>query len=100
MLSVSGLKQSGKLWVIENVPGSPLREPITLCGGMFGLRSYRHRLFESSEPLKVPEHKPHIVRVNRRGENRRGTLEQGWISDDYRGTWGRIVVWKRWGLIG
>lgn len=34
----------GKPWVIENVPGAPLRDPIVLCGPMFGLRTYRHRL--------------------------------------------------------
>lgn len=64
-------------WVIENVPGSPLRNPVVLCGGMFGLRSYRHRLFESSEPLTAPEHTPHTVRVNRRGENRREHWNNG-----------------------
>jgi len=71
------LTRSGKPWVIENVPGSPLREPIVLCGGMFGLRAYRHRLFESSEALTAPEHKPHTVRVNRRGENRREHWNNG-----------------------
>lgn len=71
------LTRSGTPWVIENVPGSPLREPIVLCGGMFGLRAYRHRLFESSERLTAPEHKPHTVRVNRRGENRREHWNNG-----------------------
>lgn len=36
-------------WVIENVPGAPLRAPVILCGTMFpGLKVYRHRLFECS----------------------------------------------------
>ena len=48
-----------KPWVIENVEGSPLIDPITLCGGMFGLGTYRHRLFESSIRLTEPEHRPH-----------------------------------------
>jgi len=65
------LQASGKPWIIENVPGAPLRDPITLCGAMFGLRSYRHRLFESSVRLIAPPHPRHAVRVNRRGENRR-----------------------------
>lgn len=65
------LQAAGVTWVIENVPGAPLRKPIVLCGAMFGLRSYRHRLFECSKALKVPEHPKHVVRVNRRGENRR-----------------------------
>ena len=33
-------------YVIENVPGSPLDNPLMLCGTMFGLRVLRHRLFE------------------------------------------------------
>lgn len=71
------LQASGKPWIIENVPGAPLRDPITLCGAMFGLRSYRHRLFESSVPLIAPPHPKHAVRVNRRGENRREHWENG-----------------------
>jgi DNA (cytosine-5)-methyltransferase 1 len=53
---------AGVPWVIENVPGAPLRNPIVLCGSMFGLRSSptrylrRHRLFEMSHPpLVVPQ---------------------------------------------
>ena len=65
------LNAAGLPWVIENVPGSPLRNPVMLCGAMFGLRAYRHRLFESSKALTVPPHPKHSVRVNRRGENRR-----------------------------
>src|SRR5690606_6239024 len=38
------LESIGLPWVIENVPGAPLRDPVTLCGAMFGLRTYRHRL--------------------------------------------------------
>jgi len=34
--------------VIENVPGSPLVDPLILCGSMFGLGVRRHRLFESN----------------------------------------------------
>lgn len=40
------LKHSGKPYIIENVPGSPLLDPIMLCGTMFGLNTIRHRLFE------------------------------------------------------
>ena len=36
-------------YVIENVPGAPMRSPLMLCGTMFGLRIIRHRLFEASE---------------------------------------------------
>jgi DNA (cytosine-5)-methyltransferase 1 len=40
------LEASGKPWVIENVPGAPLRDPMILCGWQFGREMYRHRLFE------------------------------------------------------
>lgn len=42
------LVSSGKPYIIENVPGSPLINPIVLCGSMFGLDVQRHRLFESN----------------------------------------------------
>lgn len=38
-------------YVIENVPGAPLRDPITLCGSTFRRQLRRHRLFESNVPL-------------------------------------------------
>jgi DNA (cytosine-5)-methyltransferase 1 len=41
----------GGRYVIENVPGAPLRDPLMLCGSAFGLKVRRHRLFESNEPL-------------------------------------------------
>lgn len=39
---------SGLPYVIENVPGAPLIDPVTLCGLAFGLNVKRHRLFESN----------------------------------------------------
>lgn len=39
---------SGLPWVMENVIGSPLWNPLMLCGSAFGLGVRRHRLFESS----------------------------------------------------
>lgn len=53
------LVASGVPYCIENVPGSPLRRPIELCGSMFGLRTFRHRLFEASFPLEQPWHPAH-----------------------------------------
>lgn len=49
------LQAWGGPYVIENVPGSPLENPITLCGSMFGLGVRRHRLFESNVPLTQPK---------------------------------------------
>ncbi len=43
---------SGKPYIIENVPGSPLIDPVQLCGSSFGLKVRRHRLFESNMPIK------------------------------------------------
>lgn len=53
------LLASGRPFVIENVPGAPLHNPITLCGSSFGLKVRRHRLFESNLPLvgSVCDHK-------------------------------------------
>lgn len=47
----AALQATGKPYVIENVPGAPLRNDLMLCGSMFGLRwqsltLYRHRWFE------------------------------------------------------
>jgi len=58
----------GKPWVIENVQGSPLRNPVMLCGVSFpGLRTYRHRLFESSLAINVPAHPDHIYATTKMG---------------------------------
>ena len=43
------LQSSGLPYIIENVEGAPLLDPVLLCGAMFPeLRVYRHRLFESN----------------------------------------------------
>lgn len=44
---------SGKPYIIENVVGSPVKG-IGLCGTMFGLGVFRHRIFESNIPLSLP----------------------------------------------
>jgi DNA (cytosine-5)-methyltransferase 1 len=48
------LISTGLPYVIENVVGSPLREPAMLCGSSFGLRLRRHRLFETNWSLMTP----------------------------------------------
>jgi DNA (cytosine-5)-methyltransferase 1 len=48
------LERTGLPYVIENVPGAPLREPVTICGSSLGLRVRRHRLFETNWLLMVP----------------------------------------------
>lgn len=58
------LEVLGLPYVIENVAGSALRDPLVLCGTMFGLTAidddgtplemWRHRHFESNVPLEAP----------------------------------------------
>jgi DNA (cytosine-5)-methyltransferase 1 len=48
----AALIAADKPYIIENVPGSPLIDPIQLCGSSFGLKVRRHRLFESNMPLE------------------------------------------------
>lgn len=51
---------AGLPYVIENVEGSPLLDPVVLCGTMFpGLRVLRHRLFEANFPIVAPPHRRH-----------------------------------------
>lgn len=62
----------GKPWVIENVPGAPLLDPIELCGCMFnGLRTYRPRLFETNVRTiglaNKPVHREHVARTTKMG---------------------------------
>lgn len=51
---------AGVPYVIENVDGAPLKDPILLCGTMFKLgcddaELRRHRLFECSIPILTPK---------------------------------------------
>ena len=63
----SGLESVGRPYVIENVPGAPLINPVELCGSMFGLGTYRHRLFESNVWFDAPEHPAHTARTTKMG---------------------------------
>ena len=73
------LEAAGVPWVIENVIGAPLRNPVMLCGAMFaGLKVYRHRNFECSPAIYwPPEHPKHIERVTEVG---RPVLPSGWMT--------------------
>lgn len=54
------LVRFGLPYIIENVEGAPLCNPVMLCGTMFkGLRVIRHRLFETNFPLLTPPHGKH-----------------------------------------
>jgi DNA (cytosine-5)-methyltransferase 1 len=45
------LRETGLPYAIENVMGAPLHHPFRLCGSSFGLRVWRHRLFETNWPI-------------------------------------------------
>lgn len=75
------LRDSGVPYIIENVPGAPLINPVMLCGSMFGLDVRRHRIFETSFPVEQPpcRHHEQVPRfppaTNRK--NLRRTVEVG-----------------------
>lgn len=72
------LEAWGGPYVIENVDGAPMVDPIVLCGTMFlGLRVLRHRLFESNIPLHAPPHRPHpLVFTHDKRKAHYGKLDQ------------------------
>ncbi|MER6298576.1 SAM-dependent methyltransferase [Kitasatospora sp. NPDC001539] len=61
----AALQSTGRPWVIENVEEAraELHDPVLLCGTMFGLRTYRHRLFEPGGGLALapPDHPVHTA---------------------------------------
>lgn len=68
------IKRWGGPYIIENVVGAPLENPLMLCGGMFGLETYRHRIFESNMFLIAPTHNKHIIPGSRAGHYIPGTF--------------------------
>lgn len=53
------LLETNKLSVIENIPRAPLRKDLLLCGTMFNLGVFRHRIFEIEglEVWQIPHEK-------------------------------------------
>ena len=91
------LSATGKPWIMENVPGSPLPDQDTLfgeygvllCGTMFGKRIYRHRLFEASFPVAPPGPCDH----RRRAMNPHNGKGRELMREEF----GRsVIVEKRW----
>jgi DNA (cytosine-5)-methyltransferase 1 len=62
------LRQQPTPWVVENVMGASMGADVVLCGGMFGLRTYRHRKFSIDPRLPIllsePYHPPHVIKTS------------------------------------
>ncbi len=64
------LADSERPWIIEGVPGSPLRG-VELCALSFGLNLFRHRWFECNVLLFGPHHVRHPAATAGRRLNRK-----------------------------
>jgi DNA (cytosine-5)-methyltransferase 1 len=88
----AALHASGLPWVIENVPGSPLRADYKLCGCMFGLEVRRERWFETSwhgfEMRPPCQHLQPPVGVYGHPRGRRSKDGKPW-------GWGNLEDWVR-----
>lgn len=100
------LEATGLPWIIENVPGAPLRSPLTLCGSEFELQApdldgvlvalRRHRLFESNVPLMSPggcRHDPTMPTASLYGEGGANTLAYRDNPDRAKGYIPALSVW-------
>lgn len=93
---------SGLPYVIENVPGAPLVQPVMLCGSMFDLDVQRHRLFESNWGLRdhhwpcrhaiwTPRFHPNRSARKKGGRKARVIVVAGHGND---GPGGRVADWR------
>lgn len=92
------LRTTGLPYVIENVVGAPLEEPVKLCGSMFGLGAAcrdgqwrqlrRHRLFEANFPLMAYQcaHEGEPVGVYGNGGGQQKTVWNGGANRGYMAT--------------
>lgn len=72
------LNKAGVLFVLENVQGAPLINPITLYGSQFpNMYTQRPRLFESNIPLREPDAPVVRHKTLKLGE---GPAEDGYIT--------------------
>lgn len=100
----SRLEASCAPWVMENVPGAPLRNPVTLCGSMFQLgvesaQLRRHRLFEASfkiPPLKCKHGGPVIGVYGGHQRNRKRSAGKNREAPDFTAEDGRRAMGINW----
>lgn len=105
------LQWTSKPYVIENVPGAPLINPLMLCGTMFPeLRVRRHRLFECSPVVWWPPAACcHWGRASSCGRGKKPGNEKGYIpgtlknfdfitvtGNDYIASDGRTAMGINW----
>jgi DNA (cytosine-5)-methyltransferase 1 len=74
------LRATGKPYIIENVEGAPLIDATLLCGTMFGLKVFRHRLFETSFFMLAPPHAKHSLFGKAAGQGRPPTSERQYMT--------------------
>jgi len=78
------LKNSGKPYIIENVVGAPLINPVRLCGTMFPeLKVFRHRIFESNVSLGITRgcaHEGHEAKKRRGDSGDFFTVAGHWVG--------------------
>ena len=88
--------ESGLPYIIENIPPAvrKLVNPIMLCGTMFDLGVFRHRLFESNFAMIAPEHKEHTGRI---GDGKYHTITGHAGGSSKRDGWkgGSTADWKK-----
>ncbi|MEV7519422.1 SAM-dependent methyltransferase [Streptomyces sp. NPDC091371] len=74
------LDSTGRPWVMENVRGAAhkLHRPVMLCGAMFGLKTYRHRYFETGGGFTLPQlpHPAHTAPQAKMGR----PIPDGWYG--------------------
>lgn len=76
----TALRPTGKPYIIENVEDAPLIDYILLCGTMFGLKTFRHRKFETSFFMMAPPHITHTLFGKASGQGRPITPERQYIT--------------------
>jgi DNA (cytosine-5)-methyltransferase 1 len=91
------LTETGLPWVIENVTSAhgDMRDPVLLCGQMFGLGVVRHRLFEMSDPPAMTLGHPRCQGLVRSG---RAVTVAGHGGDNQKGKGGRAQLRAAMGI--
>lgn len=81
-----------RIWIIENVPGAPMRGDFLMCGSMFGLPIRRHRYFEAFKPMLILaacNHAGYITGVYGHPHGREGA-NAGMLPGDLK-TWSKAM---------